>query len=143
MVVTFEVPGRLDGLNEITSENRSNRFQGSRGKKRNQRIVEAAIMAAGIKPFGKPVSGTVLIVRSDRRHDRDTLEAGAKKVILDAMKACGVIKNDGWNNALEFPARCIYGANERVVVTITDEERMTDYIPCWTQDDSDRWEFPK
>ena len=139
---TFEIPGRLDGMNEINEENRASRYAGASGKKRNQRIVEASIMAARLKPFGKPVSGTVLIVRSDRRHDRDNLEAGAKKVILDALKSCGVIKNDGWNLALEFPARCIHGADERVVVTITDEERMTDYIPCWTQEDSDKWKFP-
>lgn len=139
---TFVIPGRLDGMNEINKENRASRYAGASGKKRNQRIVETAIMAARLKPFDKPVSGTVLIVRSDRRHDRDNLEAGAKKVILDALKSCGVIKNDGWNLTLEFPARCIHGADERVVVTITDEERMTDYIPCWTQEDSDKWKFP-
>lgn len=137
----FVIPGRLAGMNEINDSNRTNRYTGAKLKRSEQARVCAAIRQARLEPYSKPVSGAILIVRNNRRSDRDNLEAGAKKVILDALKETGIIKNDGWKLALEFPAKCVYGTNERVVVMVTDEERTIEYIPYWTQLDSDEWDY--
>lgn len=51
----FTIRGRLDGLNEYTSSNRSNQFNGARRKRANEEIVGWAIKAAGLKPMRTPV----------------------------------------------------------------------------------------
>lgn len=138
---TFTVPGRLAGMNEITEANRRNRYIGAKQKRENQDRVCAAILASNAPKLEKPVSGAVLIVRNNRRSDRDNISAGAVKVILDALQQTGVITRDNWANCLKFPCKCVFGQTEKVVVTITDEERTVDRIPYWTQEDSDEWRF--
>ena len=137
----FTVLGRLAGMNEITEANRRNRYIGAKQKRENQNRVCDAIRASNAPTFEKPVSGTVLIVRNNRRSDRDNISAGAVKVILDALQETGVIRKDNWSNCLEFPCKCVFGKDEKVIVTITDEERVIDRIPYWSQADSDEWRF--
>lgn len=141
MIQTFEIKGTLAGQNEITASNRSGYHVGAKLKKSEQRRVEEAILAARLVPFDKPVSGCIYIVCPNMRKDRDNIEGGAKKVILDALQATGVIKRDSFKLALEFPTKCAVGKDPRIVVMVTDEERTIDYIPYWTQLDSDSWVF--
>lgn len=141
MKQTFTVQGVLAGQNEITKSNRTNYNVGAKLKKLEQERVERAIRLANLKPFDKPVSGCLYIVCPDRRKDRDNIECGAKKVVLDALQATGVIKRDSFKLAYEFPAKCVVGKDPRIVVMITDEERTVDYIPYWTQLDSDNWAY--
>ena len=38
----------------------------------------------------------------DRRRDPDNISSFGRKVFLDALVTCGVIKNDGWRNIVGF-----------------------------------------
>ncbi|HIW77079.1 MULTISPECIES: hypothetical protein [Gordonibacter] len=139
MKQTFTIDGTLAGQNEITKSNRTNYHAGAQLKKREQERVVWAIKQAHLKPFSKPVSGCIYIVCPNMRKDRDNIEGGAKKVILDALQEMGIIKRDSFKLAYEFPTKCVLGKDPRIVVMITDEERTIDHIPYWTQLDSDNW----
>lgn len=139
MKQVFTIPGSLAGQNEITKSNRANYNAGAKLKKQEQARVVRAIEQARLEPFDKPVSGCIYIVCPNMRKDRDNIEGGAKKVILDALQDTGVIKRDSFKLAYEFPAKCVVGKDPRIVVMVTDEERTVDHIPYWTQLDSDGW----
>ena len=55
----FEIPGRLDGMNEIVDDARACRFKGAQGKRDNQDKVVWAVKAARLKPMKCPVLVTV------------------------------------------------------------------------------------
>ena len=139
MKQVFTVPGTLAGQNEITKSNRTNYNAGAKLKRQEQARVMRAIEQARLEPFVEPVSGCILIVCPNMRKDRDNVEGGAKKVILDALQETGVIKRDSFKLAYEFPTKCVVGKDPRIVVMVTDEERTVDHIPYWTQLDSDGW----
>ena len=47
-MLQFTIEGRLDGLNEYTKANRSNRYAGGKMKSKNEMFVRAAIAYAEI-----------------------------------------------------------------------------------------------
>lgn len=52
---TFVIPGRLDGLNEFNAANRLNHYGGNAAKRRNEKLIRAAIRAACLEPMQTPV----------------------------------------------------------------------------------------
>lgn len=97
-MVTFTVPGRLDGLNRYTDANRSDPRAGARAKRANQRRVEEAIRLAGLRPVEGPVEVAISWVEGRKRNgalrDPDNIRSAAK-FVLDALVSCGVIPDDG------------------------------------------------
>ena len=64
-------------------------------KDRDQQDIVWQIRAAGVQPITDyPVVITVTVYQKDRRKDADNVKAGATKIILDAMKTAGIIKDD-------------------------------------------------
>lgn len=92
---TFTIFGRLDGLNEYTKANRSNRYAGAAMKTKNELKVLEGIEAAGL--LGTKVTEPVFIqftwYEKDRRRDADNI-VFAKKFILDELVSCGILEND-------------------------------------------------
>ena len=94
---TFTIPGRLDGLNEYTKANRSNRYQGGKMKTSNEAIITEAIIAAQENGFPKaiptPIGITCNWYEPNDRRDIDNI-VFAIKFIQDALVRAQVIPDD-------------------------------------------------
>lgn len=116
----FTIDGRLDGLNEYTKANRSNRYAGAQMKSKNEARVLEGIDAAGLT--GLRIAGPVLVsfcwCEKDRRRDADNV-AFAKKFILDALVKRQIIEGDDPKHVVGFSDTVqVDKDNPRVVVTI-------------------------
>ena len=116
---TLTITGRLPGLNEIISANRSSKYEAAKQKK----DVEGMIMwyiqeqLKGLK-IDKPVRLTHWFYEPSKRRDKDNVMAG-KKFIWDALVRTGVLKNDGWNEIEDSRDFVLVDEiNPRVVVEI-------------------------
>lgn len=97
------IPGRLPGLNEYTNDNRSNRHKGAAMKKDAQEVVQWCIMSQLQRVrFDKPVFLLFTFYEKDRRRDHDNVSSFARKVIQDALVACKVLKDDGWDQVTGY-----------------------------------------
>ena len=122
----FEIPGRLDGLNEYVEANRSNPYAGAKMKKANQELVEWCIKAAHLKPMKCPVHIHVTWVegirpgaKQFRPRDKDNIRS-AVKYIQDALIAQKIIKNDGYYDVTPSDSYMLNRNNPRIIVELEE-----------------------
>lgn len=90
----FVIYGRLDGLNEYTKSNRTNRYKGNSDKKHNEFIVSAFIRQAKLdRVTSYPITLKITWYEKDKRRDIDNITF-ATKFIQDSLVKCGVLVND-------------------------------------------------
>lgn len=124
---TFEITGRLDGLNEYTRANRGHWSKGRDMKRDNQQIVGWAIKAAKLKPMAGQVAVTITWVeglkpdaKQFKPRDRDNISF-AKKFIMDALVEQGILKDDSWNRVVSYTDLFrINRNNPRIIVTLDE-----------------------
>lgn len=81
----FTIYGRLDGLNEYTSANRTNRFSGAKMKSKNEKIVHQAILENRLHSIQNyPVELKITWYEKNARRDLDNVSF-ATKFIQDAL----------------------------------------------------------
>lgn len=122
MKQTFEIPGRLMGLNEW-----NNICKGSYGKQRSaakKREIEDDIIwcikAGHVKPAKRKVFIHITWIEPNMKRDPDNIRFAAK-FILDAMQKAGVIENDNQKHidGIEDIFR-LNRENPRIVVEIEE-----------------------
>lgn len=122
MTFTFEIPGRLPGLNDIIRTARGNIYAAANQKKTYQRICAGCITASVVPVFKEPVMITFAWFEPDARRDIDNVCAGGTKFILDALVETGRLCNDTreWVKGLAhiFPAPD--KKNPRIRITIDE-----------------------
>ena len=103
MEYKFTIPGRLDGLNEYTSANRTNPYKGGKMKHDNENTVIWAIRSQlrGIH-INNPVMLKYDFYEPNKKRDLDNISSFAHKVIQDSLVKTEVLKNDGWNEIVGF-----------------------------------------
>lgn len=111
MKQVFEIPGRLDGLNEYTRANRSNRYAGAQMKRENQDRATLALKLARINPYACPVRLSITWIEPNMRRDPDNIRFAAK-FVLDALVEAGTIPND--------TQRYVRGISDRFLVNASD-----------------------
>lgn len=122
MTRTFEVPGRLPGLNEYTRACRSHWAVGAKLKRESTRLVAACARAARVGRFSGPVTVTCRWVERDSRRDLDNVAFGMK-FVLDGLVEAGVIGDDDQRHVGGISSEfSIDGKNPRVVISITGED---------------------
>lgn len=115
---TFEIPGRLPGLNEYTAACRHNARHGNKVKQEATEACERAIRASGVAPFRGKVDVHITWVEKDMRRDKDNVRFAAK-FVLDALVSQGVIHDDGWKWVGRISDDYMVNKSEpRVVVTV-------------------------
>lgn len=130
MIQTFDIPGRLDGLNEVIGRNRASWRAGAALKRDNQQRVCDAIRAAGIEPVSGAVHIHTLWVEGAKPgakrfvpRDKDNIRS-AVKFVLDALVECDVLKDDGWSYISGLSDSYQLNRNSpHIVVTIESEGR--------------------
>lgn len=94
MTYNLVIKGRLDGLNEFISAQRTNRYKGAAMKKTNQQIVELAIRRQLHTQIECPVILHYVWYEKNRKRDLDNVSGFGHKVIQDALVECGILHND-------------------------------------------------
>ena len=98
----FTIQGRLDGLNEYTTANRTNRYKGSDMKKRNQNAVKYAILGAKLqKAYKYPITLKITWYEPNKRRDIDNITF-ATKFILDELVNSKIIEDDSQKYVTEI-----------------------------------------
>lgn len=118
----FTIPGRLDGLNEYTTANRTNPKKGGRFKKKNENFILRQIeqQLSGVHIIN-PVLIYYQFYEKDRRRDNDNILSCASKFIQDSLKKAWVIKDDGQKYVPHFYFDTFVDKeNPRIEVTITE-----------------------
>ena len=121
MTYTLTIPGRLPGLNEYTSAQRTNRYLAAKFKRDTQALIGWAIkrQLPGLR-IERPVTITYVWFEPNRRRDKDNV-AFAKKFVQDALVEIGVLSNDGWRNIVRTSDTVAVDAtNPRVEVWIEE-----------------------
>lgn len=91
----FVIKGKLDGLNEYTRANRSNRYEGAMLKKQNEDIVYWSIVQAKlIRIVNYPITLKITWYEPNLKRDIDNI-VFATKFIQDALVRAKILKNDG------------------------------------------------
>ena len=124
MEYKFTVPGRLDGLNEYTSANRTNPYKGGKMKKDNEETVIWSIrqQLRGLH-INCPVTLKYTFYEKNKRRDLDNISSFAHKVIQDSLVKTGILKNDGWNEIVGFrDSFAVDKDNPRIEVTLEEAE---------------------
>ena len=113
----FEIPGRLDGMNEIVDDARA---------RDNKDKVVWAVKAARLRPMQCPVLVTVTWVEGlapgKRRfvpRDKDNIRAGMK-FILDGLQEAGIIESDRFAMVTPCDKYMLNRENPRVIVEIEE-----------------------
>ena len=95
MMQTLIIWGRLPGMNEIISADRSHAQVGARLKRETLDMVSLCIRTQRLRPVEKPVVIHYRFYEPNRRRDVGNVLAGADKVIEDALVKCGILPDDG------------------------------------------------
>lgn len=120
-MMKFTIPGRLDGLNEYTSSNRTNRYKANNDKKLNQMHIKYAIRKANMQKVNKyPVKLKITWYEPNKRRDIDNITF-ATKFIQDALVNEGILINDSqkYIDGLEHHVLCDK-VNPRIEVEILE-----------------------
>lgn len=122
MTRTFEVPGRLPGLNEYTRACRSHWAVGAKLKRESTELVAACARAARVGRFSGPVTVACRWVERDARRDLDNVAFGMK-FVLDGLVEAGVIEDDDQRHVDGISSEfAMDRENPRVVISITGED---------------------
>lgn len=125
MMQKFTISGRLMGRNEFDYVSRSHWSRANTAKKAEQERVIWAMRQAGIKPVEGPIELAFNYYEKRQRNgklrDHDNIHGGAVKVVLDAMKAAGIISDDDPRHVRNSYSWFAYNQPKpRVEVIITD-----------------------
>ena len=93
-VQSFEIEGRLMGMNDYTNKNRSHYQAGGRSKKQQDEACQWYIKKARLTPVvDYPVILKIRWYEEAARRDVDNI-VSAKKFVLDALVKNGILRND-------------------------------------------------
>lgn len=121
---SLTIPGRLPGLNEYTSANRTSPHKGAKMKQEHQDLVQWQIRSQLPRMrIRKPVFLIFTFYERDRRRDHDNVSSYARKVIQDALVKAGTLKDDGWGNITGYLDRFeVDPDNPRICVQFIEQE---------------------
>lgn len=122
MEYLLTIPGKLCGLNDYISAERTNRNKGAKMKADNGNIVAVAIRQCmmGVH-IENPVFMEYKWVEPNRRRDLDNVSSFGRKVIQDALVESGVLKDDGWKYVVGFlDSFYVDKSNPRIEVKIRE-----------------------
>lgn len=97
------IPGKLPGMNEYISAERTNRYEAAAMKREAEKLVIFAARSSlrGWKAKG-PVMMHYLWVEKDRKRDKDNISGYGRKIIQDSLVKAKFLRNDGWNDIVGF-----------------------------------------
>lgn len=122
MEYKFTIPGRLEGLNEYTSANRTNPYKGGKVKRDcEKRIIYSIRQQLRGVHIEKPVLIYYRFYEPNRRRDNDNILSCAAKFVQDSLVDTKVLQEDGQKHIRNFYFDTFVDKeNPRIEVTITE-----------------------
>ena len=99
----FTIEGTMPSLNEYLAQvGRKPQLGGK--LKRDYMDIASWCIRRDLRKYKaeKPIIIHYMFFESNMKRDHDNVFCFASKCIQDALQACKVIKNDGWNDVLNF-----------------------------------------
>ena len=96
------IKGRLPGLNDLISAERTNRYRAAKLKRDAEELVLWSAKASLRGKIPTPTIMHYLWLEPNRKRDKDNISSFGRKVIQDALVKGGYLKNDGWNDIQGF-----------------------------------------
>lgn len=121
----FTIPFKLPSLNDYINACRTNPYKAAGFKKRTEREITACF--AGLRPVKRPCIVEMRFWEPDMRRDVDNVES-AKKYILDALVARGILQGDSPKWVKAVPSYTEYKGN-RVEVFLREEAADEEAAP--------------
>jgi len=122
MEYKFIINGRLDGLNEYTSANRTNPYKGGTMKTNNEDIIIWSIrQQLRNLSIDKPVLIYYRFYEPNSKRDNDNILSCAAKFVQDSLVKTKVLKNDNQKCIHRYYFdTCVDALKPRIEVTITE-----------------------
>jgi len=125
------IPHRLPGLNEIISASKQMSGRGARKwsnyatmKRHWGSVIAVYIQEQKPGPFVPPIGLRFVYTVNDKRRDPDNIDAGARKLIIDALVSAGTIGNDNLNWVSCLIAEFVVGDTDSVTVHFEDTKTI-------------------
>lgn len=96
------VKGRLPGLNELISAERTNRYKAAQLKREAEALVLWSAKASLRGKINTPVVMHYRWVEPNQKRDKDNISSFGRKVIQDALVKGGYLPGDGWKHIFGF-----------------------------------------
>lgn len=119
----FTHDGTLPSLNEYLAAEARHPKAGGKLKREYKNMLSWEIRK-GLKRWKatRPVYIHFVYFEPNRKRDKDNIHAFACKCTMDALQSCGVIKNDGWADVINFTHDFYVDTkNPRIEVYIEEE----------------------
>jgi hypothetical protein len=119
----FTFKGRLWGINEVIDN--AKQHWGAYKDPRDRLLEKIGWIIVSANPEAMDRIGIKIAwYEKDKRRNKDNIIAGGLKLILDALQAEGVIKNDGWKEigTLDLDNFFVDKLNPRIEVEIWEEK---------------------
>ena len=116
------IPGRLPSLNDIIklSKQGRGRYQPyANMKSMYETVIVVECKKQKLIPINKKVEVSFTWYCKDRRRDKDNIIAG-QKLVFDALRKAGIIKNDGWEEIGKISHDFRIDKKERIEVELTE-----------------------
>ena len=126
MTQTFEILGRLPGLNDLiaASKGKGGLYKYNKLKVENEKVITLCVKQHKLKPAKGSAFFTFQWFEKNTRRNPDNIAAGGRKFIFDTLVECGILKNDGWNEIDGWEDYFeVDNKNPRVVVIMMDKEK--------------------
>ena len=114
--------GKLPTLNEYINAERTSKYLAAKMKKEAQDHIGWHVLhqLKGVR-IEKPVHMFFDWFSTNRKTDPDNISSYGRKLILDAVVGCGVLKSDGWKQIKSFTdCFAVDKENPRVIVRICE-----------------------
>lgn len=107
----FVIKGRLLGLNEYTSLNRTNRYKGAKSKAEQEKIIRLYVRMAKLRKLLNPIKIAINWYEPNAKRDIDNITF-ATKFILDSLVHEKVIVNDSQRYVKEITHKVYVDKND-------------------------------
>ena len=121
-MIRVVLDGRLPGLNELIGSVGRPWWACRRTKRDAMNRVMMELMAQNIPPFKRPIVVRIKWIEKDARRDRDNVSSGGTKILLDAMKQRGLIRDDSrrWVKDIRHDTSVIDKQRPRIEIEIEE-----------------------
>ena len=119
---TLVISGKLPTLNEYINAERTSKYLAAKMKKEAQDHIGWHVLnQLKYVKIDKPVHIFFDWHAPNRKTDPDNISSYGRKLILDALVGCGVLKSDGWKQIKSFTdCFAVDKENPRVIVRICE-----------------------
>lgn len=130
----FELPIRLEGLNEYQNACRRHPLAGAQMKK--NAIKKVLVYLTPVTPLEWPVQFDIYYAEPNAKRDIDNVTGFGAKVILDAFVKAGFLPDDGPDYVNKLDQTVLVDKDNPNILIYVKEKGDPNYFPMYTNEDA-------